>query len=296
MEQTLVIDIGGTNIKYGIVDDSTHKLINVAEEPTEAYKGGQALVTKLIKLIHSFSNIRRIGISTSGQVNRKTGEIIFATDNIPLYTGTKLKCLIEQEFNIPVEVENDVNCAAIGEAKFGAAKGIENFLCITYGTGIGGAIVINGQLFTGSLGSAGELGHFVTHKDGLPCTCGMNGCYEAYASTTALMRMVKEIYGQLLNGRQIFERHNANDPNIKKVVDLWINEVAIGLAGLVHIFNPECIVLGGGIMQEPYILAHLNEKVKKHVMSSFRQVSLLPAALGNTAGLMGAYCIAKENA
>ncbi|MGX8701234.1 ROK family protein [Caproiciproducens sp.] len=289
MDYTAVVDIGGTNIKYGLIDPGTDKIITSAEVPTDAAAGGPAVIKKVIALLDSMQGYCRIGISTCGQVDNRTGSILFATDNLPNYSGMKVKEIIEKEYVLPVSVENDVNAAALGEAHFGAAKGLRNFLCLTYGTGIGGAIIIDGELYIGTHGSAGEFGHFVSHKNGLPCTCGQCGCYESYASTGALVRSVEQQLGCNMDGRQIFCELREGNPSIKKIIDLWIDEIASGLAGLTQIFDPQGIVLGGGIMKEPYVIEQLRALLPSLIMPSYRGIKLLPAQLGNTAGLMGAY-------
>ena len=143
----LAFDIGGTEIKYAVCDES----FNLSEKksiPTNAYEGGRKIISRVVEIIKTFDGIDRIGISTAGQVDSVNGKIIYATDSIPGYTGTEIKKLIESETGIPTAVENDVNSAAIGEAIFGAAKGHDSFICLTYGTGIGGAIYLNGKIIT----------------------------------------------------------------------------------------------------------------------------------------------------
>ncbi|MBO5858382.1 MAG: ROK family protein, partial [Clostridia bacterium] len=227
-----------------------------------------------------------------GQVDSEKGAIIFATDSIPGYTGTQLKQIIESKIGVPCAVENDVNSAALGEAHFGAAKGESNFICLTYGTGIGGAIFLNGKLFTGSSFSAGEFGHFVTHANGKSCTCGGCGCYEAYASAGALVRAVAEKTGRNLNGREIFAEFS--NPEIKEVIDGWIDEIVVGLKGLVYIFNPTLIVAGGGIMNEKYITDEINSRLQAQIMPSFRRVEVKKAQMGNDANLLGAAYLASK--
>ena len=287
----LAFDIGGTEIKYAVCDES----FNLSESksvPTNAREGGKRIIERIVEIIKTFEGIDRIGISTAGQVNSIKGEIIFATDSIPGYTGTKIKEIIEAETGIPTAVENDVNSAAIGEAVFGAAKGCSDFICLTYGTGIGGAIFLNGKLFTGSSFSAGEFGHIITHADGKNCTCGGNGCYEAYASASALVKSVSEFLGRPVNGREIFE--NFANPDIKKLIDEWIDEIVIGLKSLVYIFNPTLIVAGGGIMEQAYITDEINAKLQKSLMNSFGNVRVVKAQMGNDANKLGAAYLASK--
>ena len=287
----LAFDIGGTEIKYAVCDDNFN-LSNSNSMPTNAHEGGKKIIDRVVEVIKTFDNIDRIGISTAGQVDSVNGKIIFATDSIPGYTGTEIKKIIETATGIPTAVENDVNSAAIGEAIFGAAKGEMTFICLTYGTGIGGAIFINGELFTGSSFSAGEFGHFVTHAEGKDCTCGGCGCYEAYASTSALVKSVNKNLGTSMNGREIFD--NFENPDIRLIIDKWIDEIVIGLKGLIYIFNPALIVAGGGIMNVSYITDEINSKLQKDLMPSFRKVRVVKALMGNDANKLGAAYLASK--
>ncbi|MBQ8782200.1 MAG: ROK family protein [Clostridia bacterium] len=287
----LTFDIGGTEIKYALCDEN----FNLTEKnsiPTNAHEGGPKIIERVIEIIKSFSGIDRIGISTAGQVDSVKGEIVYATDTIPGYTGVKIKELVEKQTGIPTAVENDVNSAAVGEAVFGAAKGYQNFICLTYGTGIGGAIYLDGKLFTGNSFSAGEFGHIVTHKGGKDCTCGGNGCYEAYASTSALANAVKEKLHKDLNGREIFE--SFSNPEIRLIIDEWIDEIVTGLKGLIYIFNPALIVAGGGIMNEEYITQEINKRLQNELMASFRKVKVVKALMGNDANKLGAAYLASQ--
>lgn len=287
----LAFDIGGTEIKYAFCDEN----FNLTEKksiPTNAHEGGRRIIERVVEIIKSCDGVDRIGISTAGQVDSVKGEIIFATDSIPGYTGIKIKEIIETETGIPTAVENDVNSAAIGEAVFGAAKGCSDFICLTYGTGIGGAIYLDNKLFTGSSFSAGEFGHFVTHAGGRSCTCGGAGCYEAYASAGALVRNVAENLGKEMNGREIFK--NFSDPEIRCEIDKWIDEIVIGLKGLVYIFNLSLIVAGGGIMNEAYISEEINKRLQNELMQSFRKVKVVKALMGNDANKLGAAYLASK--
>ena len=287
----LVFDIGGTAIKYGICQDG--HLEETRECPTEASKGGPHILNTICQLAEQSLPFDAIGISTAGQVNPEDGFIIYANQNIPDYTGTQFQKILQERFHVPVAVENDVNSAALGEAVFGAGKGRKSFLCLTYGTGVGGAIIENGQVYHGSSFSAGEFGAVITHaEEKLSGTDPFDGCYERYASATALVKMVSEIDSSLTNGRQIFA--DLERPEIKAVVNKWIDEIMLGLTTLIHIFNPSCIVLGGGIMVQPYILEQIHVRIPQMVMSSFSHVQILSAKLGNSAGLLGAYYLASQ--
>ena len=283
----IAFDIGGTYIKYGICNEK-YKFIEEHKIPTEAKKGGQKLVEKIIDIIESYDKIDRIAISTAGQVDSKNGIILYSTDNIPYYTGMMIKKIIENKTNIPTYVENDVNAAALGEAHFGSAKGVDNFICLSYGTGIGGAIYLNGKLFKGTNSCAAEFGHIITHYGGKQCSCGNEGCYECYASAKALTDAVNKISKTKLDGIQIFEKENFEKPEIRSEVDKWIDEIIIGLINIIYTFNPTKIILGGGIMNEDYIIDLIDRKIYSKLMDSYKEVDIVRSKLGNKAGILGA--------
>ena len=286
----LLFDIGGTAIKHGICIDN--ELINVSETPTNAHLGGEHILNTIISLIEKECDYDAIGISTAGQVNAKEGYIIYANSNIPNYTGTQIRKELEARFHVPVAVENDVNSAALGEAIYGGGKDYDSFLCLTYGTGVGGAIIENKKVYHGSSFSAAEFGAIVTHsnerKQGADY---FDGCYERYASTTALVKKAMEYDNALNTGREIFK--HLDDPQVMKILDDWIDEILLGLTSLIHIFNPLCVILGGGIMAQPLIMEKLLEKKARYIMPSFSHVELKAATLGNHAGLLGAHHLAK---
>ena len=289
--KVLVFDVGGTSIKHGICIDNV--LTEVQETPTNAKKGGRHIMDTLVSLIRQQEGYDAIGISTAGQVNADKGYIIYANENIPNYTGIQIREELEREFQVPVAVENDVNAAAMGEAIFGAGQDHPDFLCLTYGTGVGGAIVQNREVFHGSSFSAAEFGAMVTHtEEKLNGHSFYDGCYERYASTTALVQKAVSYDPQLDNGRKIFAR--LDDPNVRAIVEQWVDEILLGLSSLIHIFNPACIMLGGGIMVQPLIMELIHSRINRYIMPSFAHVDIRAAKLGNTAGLLGANYLAVQ--
>ncbi|MEG0020947.1 MAG: ROK family protein, partial [Oscillospiraceae bacterium] len=239
-----VVDIGGTAIKFGVWERGA--LTGCKELEYCAKLGAQELLHKLKALLCEIAPFDRIGISTAGLINSNEGIVMMAS-NIPGYSGTNLREFLGGEFNVPVFVENDVNCAAIAEAVYGAGQSYDSFICLAYGTGIGGAIIKDKQvLHRGANFAAGEMGHTITHaEDKLPGDI-TSGCYEMYASTTALVKTAQKYDPTIKGGRDIFAKL-PGDVNLQAILDSWIVEVMIGLTGLIHTFDPPCVVLGGGI-------------------------------------------------
>ena len=291
----IAFDVGGTAIKFGLVDENFNVLFS-EEIPTNTYKDTDNMVMRAMeaKLKEYEGQYDAIGISTAGQVDFETSEINDGVGNIPNYNHTNLRSIFEPQFNVPVAVDNDVNCAAIGEAQFGAARGERDFLCLAYGTGVGGCIYINGDVYRGSKYAGGEFGHMATHKDGRPCTCGRIGCYEAYAACRVFTTSVSERMGKPMNGRQIFEPENLKNPIIIEEIDKWEDEIALGLRNLCYIFNPSLIVLGGGIMSEEMLIRDIREKVDAQLEDNYKHVRIEKAQLGNKAGMLGAAWLASE--
>lgn len=288
----LALDVGGTAIKSALISEGIIK--REAQIPSDGKLGGPHVIENMMNIIDSYEDYDMIGISTTGQVDSEKGIIIYANENVPNYTGSNLKKILEDKYQKKVFVENDVNAAALGEGFYGAAKNEKNFLCLTYGTGIGGSIVINKQIYKGSLGVAGEMGHIVTHINGLPCNCGQKGCYEQYASTTALIKEAKKLDPTITNGKLLFTKISNKDELALHVLNQWIDEIIYGLVNLIHIFNPSCIILGGGIMEQPYIIESINNKISDRIMDSFKNVRIISAELGNLAGVYGMAAIANE--
>ena len=282
------LDIGGTAIKYGIWEAG--QLTGLSERPSPT-ACARDLVNALTDIVRGLGPVDAVGISTRGQVDGN-GVILYDNGPIADYTGTPLKAILEQELSIPVWVENDVNSAAFGEACLGAGKGSHDFLCLTYGTGIGGAIVLNGQLYRGANWSAGEFGSMQLFSQ-KPAWQGFGGAYyENYASAAALVAAAKAVDPALSDGRKVCAL--LDDPTIAPVMEQWISHVSFGLSTLIHIFNPGLIVLGGGILQSEELFRRIEACTRTQLMPGFEVVQLKQAQLGNRAGLIGAALLAKQ--
>lgn len=289
----LVIDIGGTAVKMGLSNlDGTMNLME--EFPTESEKGGPYVIQKIIDYIEKIHvNFDTISICTTGQVDEETGSIIYANENMPNYTNTELKAIFEKKFGVVVKVENDVNAAALGERNFGVGQNYDHFLCLTYGTGVGGAMIINSKIYHGQNGVAGEYGHMILYPNGRPCNCGKKGCYEQYASTTALVNEALKLNKKYTNGKVILQ-YIEKDLELKYTFHQWILNISYGLVSLIHIFNPPLIILGGGIMEQENIVKMIQIEVNKQIMKSFSNVRIVGASLGNKAGMLGALSLIKD--
>ena len=289
---TAALDIGGTAIKSGIWTGIKDEIKEVRETPTNARLGGAHVVEQAVKILESYHGFDAIGISTAGQVDSQRGMIRYANENIPGYTGMEIGRMLRERFHVPVAVENDVNVAALGEGIFGAGRGERDFLCLTYGTGVGGAIVMDQKVYHGCAFSAGEFGGLLIHPEDRKEGEFFSGCYEKYASATALAARAMVIDPALTDGRKIFAA--IDQPGVQAAVDEWIDEIVNGLQTLIHIFNPSCVILGGGVMAQPYVTEQVRVRTMERIMPSFRDVNILPAELGNRAGLLGAAWLGRE--
>ena len=291
----LSFDIGGTFIKYAIID-STGKINFKAKIQTPSFPCRDTIPKKIIEIYEEFKNkfsIDCIGISTAGIVNVDTGVVEYAVENIPAYTGTDFIATVGKKCNAVVFVDNDVNSAAAGEMWLGSSKNLKNFLCLTIGTGIGGAIVIDNKIYRGNSFAGGEVGHFIIVPDGNRCTCGKSGCYERYASTSALIRMYKEEIeknglriGKDFDGEYIVDLYYKGDEIAKKVYNKFLDYIAYGIANLSHILDPGTVIIGGGISAQgkPFF-----DEIKKYALESYaRNTEIKQATLANDAGMIGA--------
>lgn len=292
----LGIDIGGTAVKLGVVEAQSGNLL-CQEEHAVDFDGYQTpILTTVVQRTEALlagmeTKPAGIGISATGQVEVEQGCVAGTCGNLPGWEDVPLKAVFEERFSLPVAVMNDANCALLGEHWMGGARDVRNAVMVTLGTGVGGGVLAEGEILTGSRGFAGELGHMLYCAGGLPCTCGNRGCWEQYASVTALLREARKHTGaQALNGVTFFERVREGDANMATVLQPWIQSVAVGLIGLVHLFNPQLVLLGGGISaQDRHFITPLREQVMAGVMPRYREgLCLETARLGNMAGVVGA--------
>lgn len=289
--RVLALDLGGSAIKHGLVEDG-RLMDGYQSTPSDGHLGGPALLARAEQVAAAYAGYERIGVCSTGQINPQSGLVTFANENIPHYTGTDLRGFFARRFCVPVAVENDVNAMAIAEGECGAARGFADYICLTYGTGIGGAIVIGGRLYHGAGYSAGELGHLVTHVGGRPCACGGRGCYEQYASGKALSRAAKAAGLAETTGEALLAR--PGDETARQVLEAWLEELAAGLLSVLYTFNPACLVLGGAVMENPAMLRRVEAEVRARLMPSFGGVRFVSAGLGNAAGLLGAAYLAER--
>ena len=232
-----------------------------------------------------------IGVSATGQIDSRKGIVAGTCGNFPNYIGSPIKSALEEDFGLPVTVANDANCMTLGEVWVGAAQGYTDVIGVTLGTGVGGGILTGGHLLEGARGLGGELGHYRTHAlDGVDCTCGAKGCWERYAATTALVRAAQEKNPDWKDGRAIFAVAEAGNETVLALLDHWTDEIAQGLAGMVHIFNPQLILIGGGVSaQQKLLIEPIAAKVKASVMPAFAEgLEVRAAQLHNDAGMVGA--------
>ena len=283
----LAIDIGGTMIKYGLVS-SDGKILSTNKIKTEASKGLNNILNKIDNIFKGYKENNPVGIAVSGtgQINGMIGKVIGGNPIIPNWIGTNLVKILEEKYNLPAVLENDVNCVALGEKWIGAGKDLSNFICLTIGTGIGGGIILNNQLFRGENFVAGEFGHTLIKK----------GEFEQFASTTALIRLVKEKTGKILNGKEIFDLEKKEIVEYQEVISEWIENLTDGLSSIVYCFNPANIILGGGVIGqgEPLINRIKNSLFKKIGPQFKEKLNIIQAKLGNNAGMIGASYLLLE--
>jgi len=306
------VDIGGTQVKIGIIDE--YGTVNKPVAYDVAFDGYDTpiidtVVTKLTRFMNynglEDNQIHGIGVSATGQIDVKDGKVVGTAGHIKNWEGCCIQECIKKIYSGPITVMNDANCAALAEQWIGNSIGVSDAVVITIGTGVGGGVIVNSEILCGVSGGAGELGHITIRNNGKLCSCGNRGCYEQYASTTALARMVQQaqkagklksglIDSTTINGRTIFEAAGKNS-YLDKLLNEWIGYVADGLVGIIHTFNPQVVLVGGGVStQKEFFIDPLRAKVVSRVMPAYAKVLKLDAAkLGNDAGMVGAvyYCM-----
>ncbi len=293
----LGIDIGGTNVKFGVVDGLD--IIYKSDIPTGAKREGNEIVADIIaeckNILAKYDKIDKIGIGSPGGIDSEKG-IITGAANIN-FKNTPICAMITEATGIPSRVGNDANCAVLGELYAGYGREYKNVILVTLGTGVGGGIIIDGKPYLGTRGDAGEIGHMIINYDGVKCGCGQDGCYEAYASVTALIRQTKEAIEKnpdclmaknaeklgKVSGRTSFDAMREGCPVGAKVVDTYLEYIATGLKSIYQIFRPDVIVLGGAISNEgKYMTEPLKEKMGN------RRVIVATSELKNDIGIIGA--------
>ncbi|MBQ3068525.1 MAG: ROK family glucokinase [Clostridia bacterium] len=310
------IDLGGTNIVAGVVNDE-HAILAKAECKTNLPRPAEAIMDDMARLAKeavanaglTMEDVEFVGVGCPGTCNVNTGIVEYSC-NLD-FKEVPLQAELQARVGKPVYIENDANAAALGETVAGAAKGANNALCITLGTGVGGGIIIDGKIYDGFNCAAAELGHIVIVCGGEQCGCGREGCWEAYASATALIRQTKAAidahpdsrlaqiaaeYGHV-SGRTAFDAMRDGCPIGQAVVDQYIFYLASGLTNMVNIFQPEVLCIGGGISREgdtllKPVMAHIERD--RYSKYSKHQTRLCAAALGNDAGIIGAAYLGKQ--
>lgn len=311
------IDLGGTNIAVGVVDES-YQIVGKANAPTGAFRPAEEIADDMAQTARAaiedagitLAEVEWVGIGTPGTVNPQTGIVGFAA-NLG-FSQTPLTDLMARRISKQVYLENDANAAAYGELMAGAAKGLESVIIITLGTGVGGGIIIDGKIYSGFNYKGAELGHIGMVYDGVPCTCGRMGCIEAYCSVSALIRMTREamqlhakskmweLAGNSLdrvNGRTSFDAMRAGDQAASQVVDCYINYLAYAVSGMINLFQPQAIVIGGGISKEGETLfAPVRERAYRQTFNHDESncTRIIKAELGNDAGIIGAALLGKQ--
>ncbi len=305
------IDLGGTNIKVGVVDEQ-YNIVGRSNVKTNLPRPAEAIVDSIVEAVDlacedakvSIADVNSIGIGTPGAANRNSGVVLYS-NNLG-FKDTELGLMLKKKIGKEIFVENDANAAAYGEFLNGAGKGYQNVVVITLGTGVGGGIIIDGKIYTGFNFCGAEIGHSVIHYGGRQCSCGRKGCFEAYASATALIKATKEAMEKNKNsrmwavvdndinnvdGKTAFDGMRLEDETAIGVVNEYINYLGCGLVNVVNIFQPEVLLIGGGICKEGDNLTKPLEEIiarDSYCIDKNASTKLDIAKLGNDAGIIGA--------
>lgn len=307
----LGIDLGGTNIVAGVVDEN-YKIVATAKRKTACPRPTSEIVDDMAACaLEAIKNaglenedIEAAGVGSPGSINPVDG-VVIRSDNLD-FSEVPLVSMLKERTGIDFYIENDANAAAYGEFIAGAGKGTKNFLMITLGTGVGGGVIIDGKIYTGFNYAGAEIGHTVISMNGEMCNCGRLGCWEAYASATALIRQTKQAmikYADTVmwklcnndinavNGRTAFDAMRKGDRAGKMVVDKYIEYLATGIANCINTFQPEMICIGGGVSKEgDNLIVPIRELVdgENYARNNKEKAVINAAQLGNDAGIIGA--------
>lgn len=313
-EVVFVADLGGTHLRVAAVDRNGEVYYRQMQPTPKAEKPNE-IVRALIDAVHEAESktaeqgglISAVSLAVPGTVNVAAGVVVKAP-NVPCLDGFRLSAALESELEWPVILENDANAAAIGEMWQGAGRGHRTLICVTLGTGVGGGIILDGKLWRGADGSAGELGHIgVDPFAGVACTCGSRGCLEVYASATAIVRMTREARPRYpnsilhntedLTSQKIYQAGREGDELAIEVFRRMGVYLGIGLASLVNILNPEIVVIGGGLSNGWDLFEkHMHQQVLERAFPiPARRVKIVRAQCGDDAGLLGAARLAFRN-
>jgi glucokinase len=294
------IDMGGTNTKYGLVTGQG-KLLFQSTTPTPWKDGREALLCHLKQSVSACLeeacrqalSPRAVGLATAGWVDPGSGQVVYATENLPGWTGANPGACLREAFGLPVVVENDANALAVAEKQFGAARTVSDFVCITLGTGVGGGCYVNGSLNRGPHFFANGLGHITIEPGGRPCTCGLAGCLEPYANASALVRYGNS--GNYTSGEEVIAAANAGDGVAIQAIHTYARYLAMGCATIVNLLDPELLILAGGLAQNnPLLLSDLTEELSKRVrVWPQRKLRVEFSSLGYSAGVLGAAALAS---
>ncbi|NOZ60663.1 MAG: ROK family protein [Calditrichaeota bacterium] len=306
------LDLGGTNLKYALGDETGNLLVDKFR-PSHADVSRESVFDTMAAAVEEMivaaekigEKISGIGVGSPGSIDFEEGRLIGGTPNIVNWADAPIKATLEKRFSLPVVADNDANIMALAEARLGAAKGFQNILCLTLGTGIGGGILFGGKMWRGSHFSGAEVGHFIINYGGRLCNCGNHGCFEQYASATGLVKNFKKVLEMHreeqnfpeINPRMIFKLGLENHPLALEAIYQTIDYLAAGIASIANVIDPEIVVIGGGISETEFDLIGLTQKKIKEfsVKAITAKLIIKRAEMGNKAGTVGAILLAAEN-
>lgn len=292
MKHCIAIDIGGTKTIGALLREDA-SIVCERRFPTNPKLGPENLLASLYAVIEELKkivNVDCISVGSAGRINIETGDVFFASDNIPGWTGVKIKELLQERYHIPVVVENDCKVAGYGEQWQGSAKGLNSYVCISLGTGVGAAIYCEGQMMHGSHWSAGELGHITLHPNGRQCNCGLKGCVEQYCSGTALVKIYNDRSNTKIDtGYDFFGLVESEDKIALEVLDDFVDDMYNLCMTIYNSYDPEKIIIGGGLVDtRKYWWDKLLVKISNSPLSSLFNPEIVPASLNNRAAIFGA--------